>query len=246
MRNWGKNSPDPSESIPPSEWLNYFTSLLSEETSAPSDTLEKLSALEQELYFSELDYKITTTEITKALKRLNTKASPGPDKISGSFLPACNCTLMSALNLFYNKLFSLAAQPNLFSLNFLKSIFKKEDPSNPDNYRGIAIGSAIEKVFNLVILGRLEKRVIKDHLLSPNRIGFKKGHRTSDHIFVLNSMVKKIVRNEKRKLFVAFIDFKKPFDKVNRDLLFFKLQTLGIKGLLYQNIKEMYQSIYYI
>ena len=65
----------------------------------------------------------------------------------------------------------------------------------------------------------------------------------SDHIFVIHSIVNKIVRNEKRKLFAAFIDFKKAFDRVNRDLLLLKLQRLGIKGLLYKNIKEMYHSV---
>ena len=56
----------------------------------------------------------------------------------------------------------------------------------------------------------------------------------------------KIVKNEKRKLFVAFIDFKKPFDRVNQDLLLLKLQRSGIKGLFYDNNKEMYQSLSYL
>ena len=56
----------------------------------------------------------------------------------------------------------------------------------------------------------------------------------------------KIVKNEKRKLFVAFIDFKKPFDRVNQDLLLLKLQRSGIKGLFYDNNKEMYQSPSYL
>ena len=45
--------------------------------------LNELHSIEQEPYFSELDYQITETEINKALKRLNTKASPDPDKIPG-------------------------------------------------------------------------------------------------------------------------------------------------------------------
>ena len=117
-----------------------------------------------------MDYKITNSEINKALKRHNKKASPGPDKISGSCLPAGNTVLMPALNIFFNKLFSLATQPNIFSLNFLKSIFIKEDPSNPENYRGIAIGCVIANLFNLIILGRLEKRVANDRPLSPKQI----------------------------------------------------------------------------
>ena len=54
------------------------------------------------------------------------------------------------------------------------------------------------------------------------------------------------MRVEKRKLFVAFIDFRKAYDKINRKLLFLKLQRLGVKGLLYQNIKAIYDDISYL
>ena len=208
--------------------------------------LNELHKLEQEPFFSELDFRITENEITEALNRLNTKASPGPDKISGAFLVAGKEILMPMFKLFFQKLFSLASHPVSFAYNFLKSLLKKGDPGDPDNYRGIAIGSMISKLFNLIILERLEKRIRKFHPLSPNQIGFKKGHRTSDHMFVLNSIVNKIVRKEKGKLFAAFIDFRKAFDRVNRKLLSLKLQRLGIKGLLYRNIKEMYRSILYL
>ena len=246
MRKWGKNSLDPGESIPPSEWLNYFQSLLSEKTHTAPATLKELLTLEQEPYFSELDYSITAADINSALKRLNKDSSPGPDRVSGAHLLAGIDVLMPALKLLFNKMFSSAKQPSVFSLNFLKAIFKKGDTSDPENYRGIAIGSTIAKIFELILLERLENRMTNTHPLSPNQIGFKKRHRTSDHIFVLNYIVNKIVKNEKRKLFVAFIDFRKAFDKVNLDLLLLKLQRLEIKGLFYKNIKEIYQSISYL
>ena len=246
MQKLGKNSTDPGESIPPSEWLNYFQSLLSEKTPTAPTILKELQTLEQEPYFSELDYSITAADINSALKRLNKDSSPGPDRISGAHLLAGIDVLMPALKLLFNKMFSSAKQPSIFSLNFLKAIFKKGDTSDPENYRGIAIGSMIAKVFDLILLERLENRMSNTHPLSPNQIGFKKRHRTSDHIFVLNSIVNKIVKNEKRKLFVAFIDFRKAFDKVNLDLLLLKLQRLEIKGLFYKNIKEIYQSISYL
>ena len=246
MRKWGKKSADPSEAIPPSEWLNYFQSLLNEKNATAPEKLEELQTLEQEPYFSELDYAITTEEIASALKRLNRKSSPGPDKVSGAHLLAGTEILMPALKLLFNKMFSSAKQPSIFSLNYLRAIFKKGDTSDPDNYRGIAIGSMIAKVFDLILLSRLENRISNTHPLSSNQIGFKKGHRTSDHIFVLNSLVNKIVKTDKAKLFVAFIDFRKAFDRVNHDLLFLKLQNLDIKGLFYKNIKEMYETIAYL
>ena len=93
----------------------------------------------------------------------------------------------------------------------------------------------IAKVFDLIILERREKRIKKFHPLCSNQ--------TSDHMFVINFIINKIVRNEKGKLFAAFIDFRKAFDRVNRQLLLLKLQRLGIKGLLCRNRKETYRTI---
>ena len=173
-RSWG---------IPhPSEWLHYFRTLFSEEHSTIIGMLNELQRLEYEPFFSEIDYRITENEIIKELDRLNSKASPGPDKISGGVLLAGKHILIPAFQLFFGKLFSSASHPICFSHNVLESLFKKGDPGDPDNYQGIAIGSMISKIYDLIILERLEKRINKFHPLSPNQIGFKKGHRTSDHI----------------------------------------------------------------
>ena len=82
--------------------------------------------------------------------------------------------------------------------------------------------------------------------ISPNQIGFEKGHRTSDHVFVLTTVVNKFLKVEKKRLFVAFIDFRKAYDKINRNLLLLKLQKRGIKGLFYRNIKAIYNDISYL
>ena len=190
--------------------------------------------------------RITNIEIEKALKRLNKRACPGPDNISGNLLCTGEKELMPLFSLFFNKLFSHSKQPKLFSLNFLITIFKKGEIWDLDNYRGIAIGSTLGKIFALIILNRLETLIKNTHPISPNQVGFKKGHRTSDHIFVLNTIVKRIVQVEKKKLFVAFIDFRKAYDKINRNLMFLKLQRVGVKGLLYNNIKAIYDNISYL
>ena len=45
---------------------------------------------------------------------------------------------------------------------------------------------------------------------------------------------------------MAFIDFRKAYDKINRNLLLLKLQRRGIKGLFYRNLKAIYNDISYI
>ena len=71
--------------------------------------------------------------------------------------------------------------------------------------------------------------------MSPNQIGFKKGHLTSDHICVLKTVVDKIVKSDKGNLFVAFIDFRKAYDA----------KAPRCNGLLYKNIKALYESVSY-
>ena len=170
-------------------------------------------------FFSELDVSITQNEIEKALKKLNKKAAPGPDNISGNLLYVGKDVLMPLLRLFFNKLFSQVNQPKLLTLNYLVTILKKGEAWDLDNYRGIAIGSILGKLFALILLNRLETWIKEAHPISPNQVGFKKGHRTSDHIFVLNTVVKRIVQVEKKRLYVAFVDFRKAYDKINRSLI---------------------------
>ena len=106
------------------------------------------------------------------------------------------------------------------------------------------MGSSLAKIFSLIILNRLENFIENNSPISPQQIGFKRGHRTSDHIFVLHTIINKIIKIEKSKLFVAFVDFRKAYDKINRRLLLLKLQRAGVKGLLYENIKSIYETIY--
>ena len=67
------------------------------------------------------------------------------------------------------------------------------------------------------------------------------GFRTTDHIFILKSAIEKYFRSGK-KLYACFIDFKKAFDSVWHEALFLKMRKLGIGGLFYKTVKNMYAS----
>ena len=72
-----------------------------------------------------------------------------------------------------------------------------------------------------------------------------KGSRTSDHIFLLQTLIEKIVKKNGGKLYTAFIDFKKAYDTVDRGILFNRLKELGIHGTFYRNIVAMYENTKY-
>ena len=245
MQKWGKSTDEPADSIPPSEWQAHFQKLLNSKCETPPERLNELNELENEVHFSELDERISNNEISNAFKKLNLKSSVGPDLVSGKLMHSGRNVLLPLLCIFYNRIFELAKQPKEFANNFLVSIPKKGDLWDLDNYRGIAIGSVLAKLYCLILLNRLEERATV-RPISPNQIGFEKGHRTADHVFVLTTVVNKILKVEKKRLFVAFIDFRKAYDKVNRNLLLLKLQRRGIKGQFYKNIKAIYSNISYL
>ena len=114
---------------------------------------------------------------------------------------------------------------------------------DPDNYRGLAIGAALAKLYSLILLGRLTEYIGKKELISVNQIGFMTC--TSDHIFLLQTIIEKVVKKNKRRLYAVFIDFKKAYDTVDRGKLFRRLQEVGINGIFFKNIKAMYENVSY-
>ena len=153
MQKWGSNnSPD---NIDPGDWLLHFQKSLNDKVHTPSPLLDELGKLEEERFFSEFHTRFTNNKIEKAIKKLIKKASPGSDNISEKLLCAGERELRAVLNLFFNKLFSQAIQPKMFTLNFLITISKKGEIWNLDNYRGISVGSARGKIFALILLNRI-------------------------------------------------------------------------------------------
>ena len=65
---------------------------------------------------------------------------------------------------------------------------------------------------------------------------------TLDNIFVLHSLITHCLNNNK-KLYSAFIYFRKAFDFVVRDVLWFKLIESGIRGKILNVVQSMYKSI---
>ena len=105
-------------------------------------------------------------------------------------------------------------------------IHKQGYKLDTNNYRGITLSRCLGKLFCHIINERIGKELENKNFIKPEQTGFRKNHRTSDHIFVLKTIVDKYVLNSRKgdKLFACFIDLKKAFDTVWHDGLFLKLQ----------------------
>ena len=71
--------------------------------------------------------------------------------------------------------------------------------------------------------------------------GFRKGRSSVDHVFVMISMVEKALAKSKCKLYVAFVDFRKAYDSMNRNILWVVLRRAG--GKMLRALRAMYSTV---
>lgn len=150
--------------------------------------------------------------------------------------------ILDLLHKFLNLCLNKSLIPKSWGMEILTPILKDGNQNDPNNYRGICISSALLKVLCTLLNNRIQEHCSKFNIIDKNQIGFTKNHRTADHLLTLRTVVKKYVTMGKKKLFACFVDFKKAFDSVWHDGLFYKIKTAGICGNLLDLIKDIYKK----
>lgn len=142
------------------------------------------------------------------------------------------------------KLFNLVLEtscfPHMWNTTFQVPLYKSGDPLDCNNYRGISITSCLGKLFNSILCQRVNSFLDENDKMSKLQAVFRKNHSTSDHIFVLRSLINKYVKQYKSQIFACFVDFRKAFDTVWRNGMFLKLKRLGVCGKFFDLVKNMY------
>ena len=113
---------------------------------------------------------------------------------------------------------------------------------DPLSYRGITLSNSMYKLYSSVINDRLSKWVENSDILVDEQNGFRKKRSTIDHLSSVTNLIE-TRKKLKRSTFCAFIDLKKAYDSVNRELLWHKLEHLGIGGTMLNAVKSLYTAV---
>ena len=82
------------------------------------------------------------------------------------------------------------------------------------NYRGVSLLSCISKFYGSLLNKQITSYLENNDILADEQNGFRKTRSGEDHIFTMNSLIQK-----NQNLHVAFIDLKKCFDFVDREMM---------------------------
>ena len=228
------------------EFQQHFEELGTQNLTVESLCREDIRILDQHLPNDidneNLNSEFTIEEVTAHVKKLKNNKSPGIDNILNEFIKCCPAQLMLTIVSFFNLILNHSIIPTDWTIGIIKPLYKKKgDINNVDNYRGITLLSCLGKLFTSLLNTRIYDYMCKTKSLGEEQAGFRKDYNTMDHIFALHVLTHYYI-SQKRKLFCAFIDYKKAFDLVDRSFLWTKLLASNIKGKVFDVIQALYNN----
>jgi Reverse transcriptase (RNA-dependent DNA polymerase) len=218
-------------------WNSHFSKLSSDnverETYLPSVTEDRIE-------------EISVEELRDAVKNCGNNKATGNDFIPSELLKVLvrkdeiNVFMSFILNE-YNRLLMGADLVDSWCETDVVALFKKGDINDVNNYRGIALVNTILKLYLKILNDRLTKEVEEKGIISKYQAGFRKGEEGMQHVASLLEIVRRREFDGK-DTFMCFVDFEKAYDNVGHNILFKKLQRVGISVYLINALKNLYKK----
>ena len=182
---------------------------------------------------NEEDYNcnLTYEELELALEG-SKDAFPGPDDIPYILLRKMSTANKKSLLKFYNFIWNSNSIPKQWKLAVLIPLLKPGKlASDMNSYRPIALTSCLCKIYEKIIVQRLNFYLEVNEVLKPYQSGFRKGHSTYDGLVRLeNDIRESFIRDE--YVIAVFLDIEKAFDSVWHHGLLRKIYEHGLRGHL--------------
>lgn len=179
----------------------------------------------------------TKQEFEKAKSSLKMGKACGPDGIPPEVFRLCDFD--DLLLEFCNDTLLKRDKPEQWSTLYLIPVPKSGDLSLTENYRGIALTCVIMKLYNKMLLNRIRPHI--DKYLRKNQNGFRAGRSTVSQVLALRRIIEGL-KSKNLSAIITFVDFKKAFDSINREIMFKTLAAYGIPQSVVDAIAIIYDN----
>ena len=250
LKNLGKKVNNSDLQPSSEEWVEHFSSLYVGNND--EDESQRILQIREDVHHR-LDQEddgpnpdfimspCTMDEVKEGIRRLKKEKAVAMDLVSNDMMIAGEDVIAPILVQLFNRIIQFELPPEVWCLGIIVPLFKSGDSKDVNNYRGITINSCLSKLFMLIMNDRLQKECDRNGLIHFNQIGFRKHFRPADHVFTLKTLIDKAF-SEKKQLYTCFVDFRKAYDSVWRDALFFKLLENGISRRFIRLLRNFYLS----
>ena len=199
-------------------FINVATNLLE---NAPLNNnfsfLSKINPILDSFYI----YPTNEIEIGDIMQKLPNKGNSLYDIKPRILLYVAN-VIIPVLVYLFNYCVKSGTYPDVLKMARIVPVFKDGSLFQVTNYRPISNLITFNKIFELLTLNRLNSFIAKNNILSNIQFGFRPKSNTNLAIFTL---LKDFIKTVNRKTYTIalFIDLRKAFDLVDRNILLLKL-----------------------
>jgi len=237
-----KSTPKNNNSISEKEFLEHFKSLFSTDLEFHNEEIDE-ELNNYEIENDTLDRTFSCEEVAGAIRCLKTGKSTGIDNLTAEMFIECKDLFTPLLCKLFNYMISKCVYPDSWTKGIIVPVPKKGDRNDVNNYRGITLTSIFSKIFSILLDTRLRNWAETNEVLCKYQFGFRKKKSTTDCVFVLTSIIDNVLNFKKKKLYCAFIDFKKAFDVVYRNGIWIKLLKYGVSSKIVKMLQKIYENV---
>jgi exonuclease III len=179
-------------------------------------------------------------EVIAILKDLPNRKAVGPDGIPNEWLKLAlvqapegkeltfRNKVLDALVFLVQQCWASRVMPTCNDVAEIVSLFKKGDPHDMANYRGISLINCVQKVINSTINVHLEKLLSERNFFVAEQGGFRPQEEVCGNLVSLMEIIKRRSIKNAGPIYLFFADFQKAFDTVHQEALFAKLSAAGV------------------
>ena len=180
---------------------------------------------------------ISIEEVYNLINSMSGGTAAGDDGFSLDLIKNNVDSLAGPLTHIFNLSLYSGIVPHAFKLAKVIPLFKKGDEKLPSNYRPISLLSIFNKVLEKLISKRLYNFFEHENIFYKYQFGFRKKHSTALSVLEVTDYCYANLDNNKYILGL-FIDLQKAFDSINIDILLAKLLHYGVRGIMFEWLKN--------
>lgn len=165
---------------------------------------------------------VTCLDVLQSLAAIKSNAV-GEDGIPLRFIKMILPYIITHITDIINSCIMTSTFPQSWKIAKVIPIAKKNNPNSANDYRPISILPCLSKVFEKLLAGQMKAYLEEKCLLNPCQSGFRSGHSCSTAMVNILEEIRQPFDRGFLTL-LCLLDFSKAFDKVNHQILCWKLR----------------------
>lgn len=178
-------------------------------------------------------------EVEYAVKAMSRGKAGGEDGLTIDLIKDAGQIIWNKLARLFTRCLESQTVPVAWKNAMVVLLHKKGDIKDLKNYRPISLLPVLYKLFTKIITNRINETLDREQ--PREQAGFRSGYSTHDHIHTLNQLIEK--QSEfNRPLCLAFIDYEKAFDSVEKSAVMEAMRNQGIEEAYVRTLDHIYEG----